>query len=492
MGTPPSLLADADARPTVAIAGASGFVGAALRRALAARFRVVGLTRSPNRAARQEAGLAWRHCDLFSLIDLERALGDADYAVYLVHSMLPSSRLMQGTFADLDLILADNFARAAEAVGVRQIVYLSGLLPSDTSGLSKHLRSRYEVERTLASRATPVTTLRTGLVVGEGGSSLKILVNLVRRLPAMVLPRWTESDTQPVALQDVVRAVELVLGHPETYDGHFDVAGPEAMSYRDMMERTAAVIGVERRMLPVPLITPRLSTLWVSLVSGSPAELAGPLVASLRHDMVVQDNPVQRAIAPDALGFEASLRAALQPDGTMRPSPRHAHRRADDQTIRQARRVRSVQRFRLPPGRSAEWAGQEYMRWLDGFAGPFIRVDVDGATARFRVRPLPRPVLELTHSSARSTPDRALFYVTGGVLADPDPEGRAGRARLEFRSVLGGTTLLAAIHDFAPRLPWGLYRFTQAVAHLFVMAQFGRHLGRQPGAQVHEPPPDPA
>ena len=468
----PATLDQADPRPTVAIAGASGFVGAALRRALADRFRVVGLTRSPNRAARREPGIEWRHCDLFSLIALERALADADYAVYLVHSMLPSSRLMQGTFADLDLILADNFARAAETCGVRQIVYLSGLLPQDTSNLSKHLRSRYEVERTLASRSTPVTTLRTGLVVGAGGSSLKILVNLVRRLPAMVLPRWTESDTQPVALRDVVRAVELVLGRPDDFDGHYDVAGPEVMSYREMMERTAEVLGVERPMLPVPLITPRLSTLWVSLVSGSPAELAGPLVASLRHDMVVRDNPVQRAIAPDALGFEAALRDALRP----RPEPPRTFRRADDRTIRRARRVRSVQRFRLPPGRTAEWAGREYMRWLDGFAGSLIAVDVEGETARFRVRPLPRPVLELTHSADRSTPDRALFYVTGGLLADPTPEGQGGRARLEFRSVLDGTTLLAAIHDFSPRLPWGLYRLTQAVAHLFVMAQFGRHL----------------
>ena len=324
-----------------------------------------------------------------------------------------------------------------------------------------------------------MTTLRTGLVVGAGGSSLKILVNLVRRLPAMVLPRWTESDTQPVALRDVVRAVELVLGRPDDYRGHFDVAGPEVMSYREMMERTATVLGVERPMLPVPLITPRLSTLWVSLVSGSPAELAGPLVASLRHDMVVKDNPVQRAIAPDALTFEDALGDALTPDGTMKPDPRRTHRRADDQTIRRARRVRSVQRFPLPHGRTAEWAGGEYMRWLDGFAGPLIRVRVDGDTASFWVRPLPRPVLELTRSRERSTPDRALFYVTGGLLAD-DTGGRAtgaGRARLEFRSVLDGAALIAAIHDFAPRLPWGLYRLTQAVAHLFVMAQFGRHLG---------------
>ena len=468
-------------RQTVAIAGASGFVGTAIRKALAGEYRVVGLTRSPSRAARGDDGdgVLWRHCDLFSLKEVERGLEGADVAVYLVHSMLPSARLTQGTFADLDLILADNFARAASRAGVQQIVYLSGLLPEDKADLSKHLRSRWEVERTLAAHGTPVTTLRTGLVVGKGGSSLKMLVNLVRRLPTMVLPSWTDSMTQPVALQDVVRAVQLVIGAPEQFAGTFDVAGPEAMTYREMLERTARVLGVERSMTRVPFITPRLSTLWVSLVSGSPRALAGPLVASLRHNMVVSDNRVQRAIAPQALGFEDALEEAVSEEGAPFPDARHSHRRADDAAVKEERLVRSVQRYRLPRGRSAEWAGAEYMRWLDGFAGPLIRVKVreteQGPVARFHVRPLPRPVLELTHSADRSTPDRALFYVTGGLLAEIDG---GKRGRLEFREVLEGTTLLAAIHDFAPRLPWVLYRLTQAAAHLFVMAQFGRHLAR--------------
>ena len=468
-------------RPTVAIAGATGFVGTELRKALADDFDLVGLTRSATRAGRHDPGdpVEWRRCDLFSLLDLEHGLEGADYAIYLVHSMLPSSRLTQGTFADLDLVLADNFARAAEHNGVKQVVYLSGLLPDDRSELSKHLRSRFEVEQTLGARSVPVTTLRTGLVVGPGGSSLRILVNLVRRLPAMVLPSWTESDTQPVALRDVVRAVRLVLGHPAPYDGVFDVAGPEVMTYREMMERTARVMDLDRRMVGVPFITPRLSTLWVSLVSGSSRALAGPLVASLKHDMVVRDNPVQRAIAPDALGFEDALRASLDPDRHLLPDPRKPLRKPDDRAIREQRLVRSVQRFPLPPGRSAAWAAQEYLRWLDDVAGPFVRVEVvgqgDETVARFRVGPVPQPVLELTYSPDRSHPDRALFYVTGGLLHKP---GSEHRGRLEFRQVLGGRTLLAGIHDFAPRLPWWLYQTTQALAHLFVMHEFGRHLRR--------------
>ncbi|OZC03974.1 NAD-dependent epimerase/dehydratase family protein [Rubricoccus marinus] len=488
-----------DSRLTVAIAGATGFVGAALRESLAEDYRVVGLTRSPNKAAQREPGdpVEWRHCDLYSLLQLEQALEGVDIAIYLVHSMLPSSRLTQGTFADLDLVLADNFARAAETAGLRQIIYLGGLLPPETDDLSRHLRSRWEVERTLGAHATPVTTLRAGLVIGPGGSSLGILVNLVRRLPAMVLPSWTDSDTQPIALRDVIRAIRLVLDAPQACTGHFDIGGPSPMSYREMMQRAADVMGFERPMVGVPVITPKLSTLWISLITGSPRALAGPLVASLRHDMVVTDNPVQQAIAPEALSFEEALDGALDEDSRLLPDPRRSHRKSDDRAIKSAQLVRSVQRFDLPPGRTAQWAGMEYMRWLDDFAGPIIRVRVKASgesphrargdtsleadatsgevTARFYATPLPKPVLELTYSPDRSHPDRALFYVTGGLLYDAEA---GSRARLEFRSVLDGRCLIAAIHDFAPRLPWGLYRLTQAVAHLFVMRQFGRHLSR--------------
>jgi len=295
----------------------------------------------------------------------------------------------------------------------------------------------------------------------------------------MLLPAWTASDTQPIALADVVRAFRLVLGAPGRFEGTFDVAGPEVMSYRDMLQQTAEVLGVDRPTSAVPVITPKLSTLWVSLITQSPQALVGPLIASLRHDMVARPNPVQDAIVPDARPFKQALADALAPHGRPFPDARQSHRTDDDRTIKAARRVRSVQRYALPPGRTAEWAGHEYMRWLDGFAGPLIRVGLDETgqrqVARFVARPIPKPVLELTFAPDRSTPDRALFYVTGGVLADVDT---GARARLEFRAVLDGTVLLAAIHDFAPRLPWGIYRTTQALAHLFVMAQFGPHLRR--------------
>ena len=487
-------------RPTVAVAGATGFVGTAVRAALADQCHVVGLTRSATRAAQAAddamaesddaaAGegasvpapgeTEWRRCDLFSLLQVERALAGADVAVYLVHSMLPSARLTQGTFEDLDLLLADTFARGAAKAGVKQIVYLGGLLPPDRSDLSTHLRSRYEVEKALGGHGVPVTALRAGLVIGPGGSSLRIMVNLVRRLPAMVLPKWTRSKTQPIAITDAIRAISLVVGRAGALGKTFDIGGPDVMTYAQMMDRTAGVLGVTRPTVGVPLISPRFSKLWVSVVTGSPRVLAEPLVESLRHDMVARSNPLEALLLPGAAGFEAALEAALTAEHTLVPNPRRALRHGDDQAIRRDRRVRSVQRMPLPPGRDAAWAADEYLRWLPRIGRPLIKVVVDPPDgdrprrACFYVRPVPKPILELEHSPSRSGDGRALFYVVGGLLADS-----AEAARLEFRGVLDGTTLLAAIHDFAPRLPWRLYVATQGTAHALVMAAFRRHLAR--------------
>jgi len=151
--------------------------------------------------------------------------------------MQPSARLVQGNFSDLDLLLADNFVRVADAVGVKQIVYVGGLLPAEAEA-SPHLRSRAEVAETLGSRRPKLSALRAGIIVGEGGPSLWILLNLVRRLPVMVLPSWTRSRSQPIALRDVVRAVKRCLAEPDRFEGHFDIGGPDVLSYRELDQRS--------------------------------------------------------------------------------------------------------------------------------------------------------------------------------------------------------------------------------------------------------------
>lgn len=476
----------ADARPVVAIAGATGFVGTALLEALAEEYRLVGLTRSPTRAAAEDrSGTAWRHCDLFSPTQVEAALEGIDYAIYLVHSMLPNARLLQAELVDLDVLLADNFARACAKHGVKQIIYLGGIRP-DTPRMSRHLASRLEVEATLASQATPVTALRAGIVVGAGGSSVRILVNLVRRLPLMVLPSWTASRSAPIAIEDVVRCVRRCLGDPETYGEHFEIGGPEVMSYRDMMERAATELGRHRIMVPVPVLSPRLSTRWIAAVAGADTELVGPLVESLEHSLVPEPNWLNDWIQDTGpLAFEDALSVSV--DGTGRPfdDPRVELLRSDEATIRSARTVRSVQRLPLPTSADAAWVRREYMRWLPRFMWPFLLVHVDGDVIQFRVRVIGLVLLQLT-CIPNDRPDRELMMITGGVLAFIDDDYRG---RLEFREVLDGRAIIAAIHDFRPSLPWWLYSATQALVHLLVMTAFGWHLARvkpRPGDGTEE------
>ena len=463
-------------KPTLVIAGASGFVGRALAPALSDRFRVVGLSRSA-----REAGSGFsetRACDLFSLKQAEEALEGAEYAVYLVHNMMPSARLTQGDFADLDLVCADTFARAAASAGVKQIVFLSGLCPSDQA-LSEHLKSRLEVERTLSSHVVPVTTLRAGLILGGRGSSFQVMARLVERLPVMVCPRWTHTRTQPIALRDVVSLIAGVIGREDCYDSAFDIGAPDIVTYKKMMEMTAAALGKRRLFVPTGVMSPGLSRLWVSLITGAPKALVGPLVESLRHEMVAADDGLAErlgvSLTPTA---EAIRQAVAESDG----STPHAFRGAA--AGRGPSLVRSVQRMTLPAGWTAKRAATEYLLWLPRMLSGLLRVELV-STDRFRfvLAPFNATLLELERARGRNHRDRQLFHVIGGALRGPH-----GRPRFELRQVLGGRTLLTVVHDYSPRLPWLLYVYTQAVFHRWLMDRFAAHLALGPARnrRTHE------
>ena len=468
-------------KPTIVMAGATGFVGTELRRALRGDYHLVCLTRSRAglKSASGEDGEEWRRCDLFSLLELEHALEGADYAIYLVHSMMPSARLIQGTFADLDLIMADNFARAARQAGLKQIIYLGGLIPA-MEELSSHLASRLEVEEALGSGGTPVTALRASLIVGPGGSSLRIVVNLVKRLPVMILPGWTRTRTQPIAIEDVVRAFQTVLGKPAFYGRHFDIGGPDQMTYQEMLSRTAKALGRKRIFLNVPFFSARLSKLWVTMLGGASRYLVGPLVDSLRHPMVASPNALQSIIEDGSIPFDDALKASINQQGITVPNPRDHIRKEDDHSIRKARRVRSVQRMNLPEGMTAEGILKEYFRWLPGVLFPFLRGSVrEGGIWQLGLIFQKWRLIEFTLSRDRSSSGRQLLYITGGLLArlQKTPEGNR-RARIEFREMLDRRCLIVAIHDFTPMLPWFIYSRTQARFHLWVMRRFGNHLRR--------------
>ena len=203
----------------ITIAGASGFVGKHLLRSLAIKdgVQLRALSRSERKSTHKN--IEWQKCDAFQFADVDEACKDTDVLIYLIHSMMPSSHLTQGSFHLYDLNIADNFARSARKHGVRQIIFVSGIVDAEAK-LSLHLQSRKEVEDTLVASGCPTTILRASLIIGENGSSFQILQNLVDRLPVMVLPKWTNTEIQPIDILDVVKYIEHVIARTEHLARH--------------------------------------------------------------------------------------------------------------------------------------------------------------------------------------------------------------------------------------------------------------------------------
>ena len=451
-------------KPSVAIAGASGFVGSHLMTALQDELRVIGLARSPR--SRSADGCEWRACDLFSSTSTHAALVGVDIAVYLVHSMMPSSRLFQGDFHDTDLLLADNFAKACVHAGVKHIVYLGGLVP-DTGYVSPHLQSRLEVEGVLQSSAIPVTVLRAGMVVGPGGSSFEILRALVMRLPWMVLPKWTRSAGQAVFLDDVVSILKAAVLEP-AFRGHtFDLVNGESLTYEELLRQTASALGKRRFMLPVPIASTGFSKRWVQLFSGASHELVSPLIDSLQCDL-----PQLRPTAEIARFIKYPTFASMIAE-TLRRSEGNTRKRSAKRAREEHSTVRSIQRLPSMPDHDSQFISNEYMKWLPQFFGSMVRVAHVPGTARitFSLAFLPWPLLLLDFIDQGADRARNKFHIVGGILSKTTTTGW-----FEFRQVAHKRYTLGAIHGFVPALPWVIYIFTQAPVHAWVMHAFGRHL----------------
>lgn len=451
----------------VAIAGASGFVGSHLCRALRDDYRVVGLARR----AREEAGVEWRACDLFSATSTFAALEGADVAIYLVHSMMPSSSLFQGSFHDTDLLLADNFARACASQGVKQIIYLGGLIP-ESGFVSEHLTSRHEVECVLESSGVPVTCLRAGMVVGPEGSSFEILRALVQRLPWMILPRWTRNLTQAIYIDDVVSVLKAAIFNPTFIGKTLDLVNGEALTYELLLRQMAEALGKKRLMVPVPINSTGFSKRWVQLFSRSAHELVSPLIDSLQCDLPQVKPGLEIAPLIRHPTFRGMLEHTLAQPARSQP--------ASLVPARGLPTVRSIQRLPSLPQHDARFISNEYMDWLPRFFRTVIRVTQDPKSRRivFSLRFLPWPLLVLEYIEGRSDMDRNKFHIVAGMLSRTSSTGW-----LEFRQVAGKRFTLSSIHEFVPSLPWLLYIVTQAPVHALVMHRFGRHLARRGAAQ---------
>ena len=266
-----------------------------------------GMTRNPDRYRGGDEGVV--RGDLDDPATLPDALAGVDVAIYLVHA------LDQPDFERRDAAAARAFAAAAAQAGVRQIVYLGGL-GADTERLSPHLRSRREVEEILGEVGVPVTVLRAAIVVGAGGVSWELTRQLVKNLPAMVVPRWVSTRTQPIALDDVVRYLAGVIDHPDALGRVFEIGGAEQLTYLEMLQVAAELSkGSRVPIVRMPVLTPRLSSYWLALVTNVDVTTGRHLIDSMGTEVVVTDHTIRDVVPGEPMSYAESVRLALDEDG---------------------------------------------------------------------------------------------------------------------------------------------------------------------------------
>lgn len=296
----------------ILLTGTTGYIGGRLLRALEAKGRRIRCL-----ARRPEFLQSWVgpgteivRGDVLDPESLRVALQGVHTAYYLVHSMAAGGH----RYADDDRRGAKSFAQAAREAGVRRIVYLGGLGGGDK--LSAHLKSRQEVGRILLESGVPTVEFRASIVLGSGSLSFEVIRALVERLPVMVTPRWVHTRTQPIGIEDLVGYLVEALEHPEHESGVYEIGGPDQVSYRDLMREYARLRGLRRVMIPVPVLSPRLSGLWLALVSPAHARVGRELVAGLRNETVVRDDRALRVFRVRPRGVPQALARALAKEDT--------------------------------------------------------------------------------------------------------------------------------------------------------------------------------
>ncbi|HVH27211.1 MAG TPA: DUF2867 domain-containing protein [Vicinamibacterales bacterium] len=290
----------------ILVTGATGYIGGRLLRRFEQRGRAIRcLVRDPSRLVATRPTTEVVQGDCLDETTLDHALAGVDTAYYLVHSMAAGP-----DFADADRRAADNFGRAAARAGVRRLVYLGGL--TDALGaLSAHLKSRAETGELLRASGIPVVEFRASIVVGAGSLSFEMIQALVERLPVMICPRWIATLTQPIAVDDVLAYLEAALDLPEGTSGVFEIGGPEVVSYGEMMQQYARLRGLRRLLLPVPVLTPRLSGLWLALVTPTQARVGRALVEGLKNATIVRSTAARHTFRIEPMALRAAFLKAI-------------------------------------------------------------------------------------------------------------------------------------------------------------------------------------
>lgn len=307
----------AAATSRVLVFGASGYIGSNLVERLQSSPQPV---RASARNREVLEGRGWQNvevveADALKPETLDAALSGVDVAYYLVHSMAAGR-----DFARLDRDAAENFSRAASRADVRRIIYLGGLLPSQPD--SVHLRSRKETGDVLRRGAVPVTEIRAGMIVGPGSAAFEVIRDLVNHLPLMLTPRWVYTRSSPIALENLLDYLLRVPYLEQTAGRCYDVGGPEILTYEQIMRQYGDVVGKRPIIIPVPVLSPRLSSYWLRLVTTVPTNIARALIEGLKQDVIADDAPIRELLPLKLLSFKESVRSTLAAESQQRITAR--------------------------------------------------------------------------------------------------------------------------------------------------------------------------
>lgn len=444
----------------ILLTGASGYIGSHLMNKLKDNYEIIAISRNIENKS-NEHNVTWKAADLFDLNEITEVMEDIDIAIYLVHSMMPSAKLTQASFEDMDALLADNFAKAASYNKVQHIVFMSGLIPN-TNELSPHLRSRLECERILGSYGVPVSTLRAGLIIGSKGSSYPILKKLVDRLPGLLLPKWAYNTTLPVAIDDVIDGLYKIVERNPNENESIDIGGPSHMTYKDLFKQTAEVLDKRLPTMDLPIIPIWLSKYWVKLISGVPKEMVYPLMDSLIHDMIRKDEDIVKDISIGKIDYKESVRNALEEE-TKTQKKGKSSRKGD------IKDVRAISRVVLPKDVNMIQLAESYANFLNRITLNVVNSDFNEDNFTISVPCLNKDLLLLRKDFKASNNERILYRIVGGDFA-LDSDG--GNARLEFRRLPNSDACIIALQEYEPTLPWWVYKYTQAKVHKSVMNLF--------------------
>ncbi|MGM0496610.1 MAG: SDR family oxidoreductase [Bacteroidota bacterium] len=293
----------------ILLTGANGYIGKRLLPVLLSQgHEVICCIREKSRFnhSEEEKNITiWEH-DFLESVKMDEAPTNIDAAYYLIHSMSSSI----SDFSKLETQGAENFKEYIDQTEAKQIIYLSGITNQDK--LSKHLESRRKVENILATSSKPLTTLKAGIIIGSGSASFEIIRDLVEKLPVMVAPRWLKTQSQPIAIRNVIEYLSGVLLIPETFNQSFDIGGPELLTYKQILLKFAKVRGLKRYIFTLPIMTPRLSSYWLYFVTSTSYKLAVNLVDSLKVNIIANDELIKKILTIDLIPYESAVKMAFE------------------------------------------------------------------------------------------------------------------------------------------------------------------------------------